>query len=171
MAMFSSGNDTTSPNPQPPASPRHAGKEPGLSIIAVGTHITGEVDTNGVVKVEGVVTGCVRAEGQVLIAKGGLVDGDVLTREAIVGGEVRGAIYADERVEVQASSAINGDITTQRIVVQEGGDVNGHIRMANPDALSRQRASETHKAEVRSEGHGGAGAERKTPMTAQPQVI
>ena len=144
---------------------------PWRSSFPFGSCITGEVDTNGVVKVEGVVTGSVRAEGQVLIAKGGLVDGDVLTREAIVGGEVRGAIYADERVEVQASSAINGDITTQRIVVQEGGDVNVHIRMANPDALSRQRASETHKAEVRSEGHGGAGAERKTPMTAQPQVI
>ncbi len=171
MAMFSSGNDTTNPSPQPSVNPRQAGKEPGLSIIAVGTHITGEVDTNGVVKVEGVVTGSVRAEGQVLVAKGGLVDGDVLTREAIVGGEVRGAIYADERVEVQASSAINGDITTQRIVVQEGGDVNGHIRMANPDALSRQRASEAHKSEVRAEGQVGGGAERKTPMAAQPQVI
>ena len=46
MAMFSSGSDTTNPSPHPPASPRQAGKEPGLSIIAVGTHITGEVDTN-----------------------------------------------------------------------------------------------------------------------------
>ena len=171
MAMFSSGNEATNPSPNPSPSPRHSGKEPGLSIIAVGTHITGEVDTNGVVKVEGVVTGSVRAEGQVLVAKGGLVDGDVLTREAIVGGEVRGAIYADERVEVQASSAINGDITTQRIVVQEGGDVNGHIRMANPDALSRERASEKRKSEVRSEGHLTAASERKTPLAAQPQVI
>ena len=171
MAMFSSGNEATNPSPNSSPSPRQAGKEPGLSIIAVGTHITGEVDTNGVVKVEGVVTGSVRAEGQVLVAKGGLVDGDVLTREAIIGGEVRGAIYADERVEVQASSAINGDITTQRIVVQEGGDVNGHIRMANPDALSRERASEKRKSEVRSEGHLTAASERKTPLAAQPQVI
>jgi cytoskeletal protein CcmA (bactofilin family) len=137
MAMFSTGADDT-----PKAPTQRSGgtaKEPGLSIVAVGMRITGELDTNGVVKVEGTIVGCVRAERQVLVAKGGLVDGDILTREAIIGGEVRGAIYADERVEVQANSTINGDITTQRIVVQEGGEVNGRVQMTNPDALSRSR--------------------------------
>jgi cytoskeletal protein CcmA (bactofilin family) len=100
--------------------------------------ITGKLDTNGVVKVEGKVTGSVRAERQVLVAKGGLVDGDILTREAIIGGEVRGAIYADERVEVQATSQINGDITTKQILLQEGGEVNGHLRMEDPKALARK---------------------------------
>jgi len=38
---------------------------------------------------------------------------------------------------VQASSAVHGDITTQRIVVQEGGEVNGRVMMANPNAMSQ----------------------------------
>jgi cytoskeletal protein CcmA (bactofilin family) len=114
------------------------GREPGLSVVAGGMSITGRLDTNGVVKVEGTVTGSVRAERQVLVAKGGLVDGDILTREAVIGGEVRGAIYADERVEVQASSQINGDITTKLILLQEGGEVNGHLRMEDPQALARK---------------------------------
>jgi cytoskeletal protein CcmA (bactofilin family) len=106
-----------------------------LSVIAAGTTITGELSSDGTVKVEGIVVGSVRAERQVLVAKGGRIDGDVYTREAIVGGEVRGAILADDRVEVQATSVIQGDITTQRIVVQEGGEVNGHVKMTNPNAL------------------------------------
>jgi cytoskeletal protein CcmA (bactofilin family) len=89
------------------------------------------------VKVEGTVTGSVRADRQVLVAKGGRIEGDVFTREAVVGGEIRGAILADERVEVQASSIIEGDITTQRILVHEGGEVNGHVRMGNPQALTQ----------------------------------
>ncbi len=116
---------------------KSAGREPGLSVVAGGMAITGKLDTNGVVKVEGTVTGSVRAERQVLVAKGGLVDGDILTREAVIGGEVRGAIYADERVEVQASSQIHGDITTKRIFLEEGGEVNGHLRMEDPKALDR----------------------------------
>ena len=116
---------------------KSGGREPGLSVVAGGMAITGKLDTNGVVKVEGKVTGSVRAERQVLVAKGGLVDGDILTREAVIGGEVRGAIYADERVEVQASSQINGDITTKRIFLQEGGEVNGHLLMEDPKALAR----------------------------------
>jgi cytoskeletal protein CcmA (bactofilin family) len=115
----------------------HQGKEPGLSIIAVGMVVTGQLDTNGVVKVEGTISGSVRAEKQVLVAKGGVVEGDIYTKEAIIGGEVRGAIYADDRVEIQVDSSIKGDITTQKLMVQEGGEVNGNVRMQNPDALSK----------------------------------
>ena len=119
-----------------------AGREPGLSVVATGMRIDGRLDTNGVVKVEGVVSGSIRAERQVLVAKGGIVEGDILTREAVIGGEVRGAIYADERVEVQASSQINGDITTKRILLQEGGEVNGQPqngRSEGPRPEARRR--------------------------------
>lgn len=114
---------------------RAASREPALSVIASGTQINGELSSDGIVKVEGVVVGSVRADRQVLVAKGGRIEGDVYTREAVIGGDIQGAILADERVEVQATSVIQGDITTQRIVVHEGGEVNGHVRMANPEAL------------------------------------
>src|SRR5689334_21586327 len=48
-------------------SPRPAGKEAALSVIAPGTKITGELTSDGVVKVEGLVIGTVRAERQVLV--------------------------------------------------------------------------------------------------------
>ena len=115
-----------------------AGRESGLSVIVVGMRIDGRLDTNGVIKVEGVVSGSIRAELQVLVAEGGIVEGDILTREAIIGGEVRGAIYADERVEVKASAQINGDITTKRILLQEGGEVYGNLKMEDPKALARK---------------------------------
>jgi cytoskeletal protein CcmA (bactofilin family) len=71
----------------------------------------------------------VQAGRQVLVAKGGLVEGDVVTREAIIGGEVRGSIQASERVELQTTSLVHGDIATHRLLVQEGGEINGVLRM------------------------------------------
>ncbi len=121
---------------------RSAQRESALSIVAAGTRILGEIDCDGVLKVEGSIVGTVRAERQVLVAKGGSIEGDVFTREAVVGGTIEGAILADDRVEVQAHSTVNGDITTQRIVVQEGGEVNGRIMMANPNAL--EHAGDRH---------------------------
>jgi cytoskeletal protein CcmA (bactofilin family) len=123
---------------------RSVPREAALSVIATGTTIVGELNSDGVVKVEGTVMGSVRADRQVLVAKGGRIEGDVYTREAVVGGEIRGSILADERVGVQASSIIEGDITTQRILVHEGGEVNGHVRMGNPQALTQasQRSAE-----------------------------
>ncbi len=159
MAMFAGGGDGDKSGTQRSA----VGKEPGLSIVAVGMRVVGELDTNGVVKVEGTVQGSIRAERQVLVAKGGLVEGDIFTREALIGGEVKGGIFADERVEVQASSAIEGDITTQRIVVQEGGEVNGRVQMANPEALTRGRpARATGKSGgARADAPSGAGSPAK----------
>jgi cytoskeletal protein CcmA (bactofilin family) len=57
------------------------------------------------------------------------VEGDIITKEAIIGGEVRGTIQAEERVEIQTTSVVHGDINTKRLLVQEGGEVNGVLRM------------------------------------------
>jgi len=105
--------------------------ESGLSIIGAGMRVEGDITADGVVKVEGAIVGTVRATRQVLVAKGGLVEGDILSREAIIGGEVRGGIQAGERVELQATSVVHGDITTRRLFVQEGGEINGVLRMGS----------------------------------------
>lgn len=103
--------------------------EAGLSIIGSGMRVVGDITAEGVVKVEGTVVGTVQAGRQVLVAKGGLVEGDVMANEAIIGGEVRGSVQASERVELQPTSVVHGDITTRRLLVQEGGEINGVLRM------------------------------------------
>jgi len=103
---------------------------PGLSIIGAGMRVVGDISADGVVKIEGAVSGTVRAAKQVLVARGGEVEGDVVSKEAIIGGEVRGAIYAEERVELQATSVVHGDVHTKRLLIQEGGEMNGVLRMS-----------------------------------------
>ena len=105
------------------------GESPQLTIVSQGTEITGDITAQGVIKIEGKVEGSIRAAGQVLVAKGGVVQGDIYTREAVLGGNVRGAVHAEERVEVQATALIEGDIMTRRIQIAEGGQVNGAISM------------------------------------------
>src|SRR2546430_15030767 len=105
--------------------------EAGLSIIGAGMRVEGDIVAEGVVKIEGTVIGTVRAGRQVLVAKGGEVEGDVITREAIIGGEVRGTVVAGERGEIQTASGVHGDITSKRLLVHEGGEINGVIRMGD----------------------------------------
>src|SRR2546426_10568232 len=99
--------------------------EAGLSIIGAGMRVEGDIVAEGVVKIEGTVVGTVRAGRQVLVAKGGEVEGDVITKEAIIGGEVRGSVRAEERIEIQAASVVHGDLASRRLQVQEGGEING----------------------------------------------
>jgi cytoskeletal protein CcmA (bactofilin family) len=89
-----------------------------------------------VVRIEGRVVGDVAAENQILLSQGGVVEGDLATKEAVLAGEVHGTVSATERVEVQATAAVHGDIVTPRLLIQEGGKLNGGIRMETPEPAS-----------------------------------
>ena len=97
-----------------------------VSFIGSGMEIVGSVDSPGVVRVAGTVLGNVSAATQVLVARGGKVDGDVRAREAVLDGEITGSIVA-ERVEVQASAVIHGDIRTATLMIHEGAVVNVEV--------------------------------------------
>jgi cytoskeletal protein CcmA (bactofilin family) len=125
MAMFGGTEKNV------PAAGRSAGAAPaGLSIIGVGMTVHGDIESGGVVKIEGAVDGRVNAAQQVLVAKGGRIDGDVETGEAVIAGVVHGTVHAQQRVEIQTGAVVEGDVTTGRVLVAEGAVLNGMVRMS-----------------------------------------
>jgi len=141
MGIFSNSDKPAGEKPVPQS--RGTPAATGLSIVGAGMTIRGDLETDGVVKVEGTVEGLVKATAQVLVAKGGVVHGDIETTEAVVGGKVNGAIRARDRVEVQAGAFVEGDVTTRRIAVAEGGTLNGQIRMGESESKLVVRAPST----------------------------
>jgi cytoskeletal protein CcmA (bactofilin family) len=91
--------------------------------------VIGDLQTEGIVKIEGRVRGTVRAGGQILLAPGATIEGDLFAVEAVISGEVQGAIHVSERVELQSSAVVHGDIITSRIAMQEGARVTGELKM------------------------------------------
>jgi cytoskeletal protein CcmA (bactofilin family) len=100
-----------------------------FSIIASDMTVIGDLETEGVVRIEGRVKGTVRVGSQVLVASGAVIEGDLHTQEAVIAGQVSGAIHARERVELQASALVAGDILTPRISIIEGARVSGEVKM------------------------------------------
>jgi cytoskeletal protein CcmA (bactofilin family) len=100
-----------------------------FSIIASDMTVIGDLETEGVVRVEGRVRGTVRVGSQVLVSEGAVIEGDLHTQEAVIAGQVSGAIHARERVELQATAMVAGDILTPRISIVEGARVTGEVKM------------------------------------------
>ena len=59
---------------------------PGLSVIAADASVIGDVVTTGDALIEGRLSGSLRASGQVLVASGGGVSGEIHAEEAVIGG-------------------------------------------------------------------------------------
>jgi cytoskeletal protein CcmA (bactofilin family) len=110
-----------------------------FSIIASDMTVIGDLETEGVVRVEGRVRGTVRVGAQVLVSQGAVIEGDLHTQEAVIAGQVSGAIHARERVELLATAMVAGDILTPRISIIEGAQVTGEVKM---DAAKRSESGE-----------------------------
>lgn len=100
-----------------------------ISIIGPGMRVNGDCHTEGTLRIEGHIKGTVRAGKAVVISKEGTVEGDVVTQDAIIGGKVTGSVVADSRLELQATCSIDGEIRARRIKLDEGGRINGNVRV------------------------------------------
>jgi cytoskeletal protein CcmA (bactofilin family) len=105
-----------------------------FSIIASDMTVIGDLETEGVVRIEGRVKGTVRVGSQILVAPGATIEGDLHTQEAVVAGTITGAIHASDRVELQTTAVVSGDIHTARIAIVEGAKVTGEVKMDAPKA-------------------------------------
>lgn len=103
-----------------------------ISIIGPGMKVIGDCETDGSVRVEGVVEGNIKAEKAVVVGREGLVEGDITTQDGVISGTVRGTIRSDSRLEVQSTSRIHGEIVAQRLQLEEGAVLNGTVQMG-PD--------------------------------------
>jgi cytoskeletal protein CcmA (bactofilin family) len=108
-----------------------------MSIIGPGMRIVGDLVTDGTVRIEGEIRGTIRAGKAVVIGREGLVEGDIFTQDAVIGGRIRGSIVAESRLELQATCDIEGVVhaRAQHLHLEEGARFNGQVQMLDPDAV------------------------------------
>jgi cytoskeletal protein CcmA (bactofilin family) len=123
------------------------GGEKDLSIIGPGMRIQGDIVTEGTVRVEGRIEGTLRAGAALILAKGGEVVGDIVTRDAVIGGTVRGTVTAEGKLELQTTSLIEGEIcaASEQLKLEEGARFNGMVRMLEHNG-QREKALQPQKA-------------------------
>ncbi len=150
----------------------------GLEVADSGA-VEGDVVSSpsarkAVVVIAGRVTGTVRAS-LVEVRKGGVVLGGLEADEATVHGRVEGDIDIQRRLAIAANAVIDGEVRTERLMMEEGGRVNGTIRMgrqseADAGGAARKKADPEKSAgdtgaeqggdaDSEAQGKGGKGAE------------
>jgi len=115
-------------------SPNAQARDNVISIIGPGMRVRGDCETDGTLRIEGTVEGTVRAGKAVVIGKDGVVEGDVATQDAIIGGRVTGAVVAESRLELQATCVVEGEVRARRIKLDEGGQINGTVHTGDVQA-------------------------------------
>jgi cytoskeletal protein CcmA (bactofilin family) len=119
------------------------------TIIAKGTKITGNIDMQGSLRIDGYLKGQVNSSETLTIGATGVVEGEVKVKEAVVGGKVLGNLIATQKVELESNAAIMGDVKTRIFVIKEGGIFHGNCSMKaeSEDQKSKAEPSRADSAE------------------------
>ena len=99
------------------------------SIIGEKAKFKGELISSGAVSVNGEFEGKISSEGEVIIARGSKIIGNVQGGNVIISGKVDGNISASQTLEITKSGRVHGDLTGGRIVIEEGSSYRGRVRV------------------------------------------
>jgi cytoskeletal protein CcmA (bactofilin family) len=110
-----------------------------LNTIAKGTVITGEIESDGIIRIDGTIKGTVRSKSKIAVGKTGLVEGDIFCNEADIEGKVVGGVHVEQRLTIRSNGQVSGDIITDKLVVEAGAVFNGSCKMG-AEAVKHDRA-------------------------------
>jgi cytoskeletal protein CcmA (bactofilin family) len=101
------------------------------SVIGKESTWEGNFSTEESVRLDGHITGKIKAAGTVHITEGAQVNADVIGKFVVIAGSYDGKLICSERLQLLPSSKIRGSITTKIISVGDGAFIDGEIHMTD----------------------------------------
>jgi cytoskeletal protein CcmA (bactofilin family) len=107
------------------------------SIIGAGSAVDGDIDVDGLLRIDGDVRGTVRVTGKIVIGAAGRVEAPIRAKSAIIGGTVKGDVYVSERLRILSGGVVIGNVFAPLLEAEEGTVVHGDVtvtgRLENAD--------------------------------------
>ena len=100
-----------------------------VNTIGSGTIITGDIQSKGDIRVDGILKGSVNTTGKIVLGKEGVVEGDVICNNADIAGNLKAKITTTELLSLKSTAKLNGDITTNKLSIEPGASFSGSCSM------------------------------------------
>jgi cytoskeletal protein CcmA (bactofilin family) len=90
------------------------------SIIGAGSSVDGDIDVDGLLRIDGDLRGTLRVTGKVVIGATGRVEAPIRAKSAIIGGRVKGDVYVSERLRILTGGVVIGNVFAPRFEAEDG---------------------------------------------------
>jgi len=113
-----------------------------INLIGKGTVITGEIKSEGDIRIDGELNGNISCNGRVVIGDTGRVTGEIICKNCEVAGFVKGKIKTEQLVNLKSTSTVLGEISTDKLSIEPGSVFSGNCTMGNQLKNEKAKASE-----------------------------
>jgi cytoskeletal protein CcmA (bactofilin family) len=118
-----------------------------INLISNGTEITGDIKSNGDIRIDGFLAGNLTTKGKVVIGPTGRVKGEVYCKNSEVSGAVDGRISVSQLLNLKTDSKITGDIITFKLSIEPGAKFTGNCKMSESENNEAETLSKTKEPE------------------------
>jgi cytoskeletal protein CcmA (bactofilin family) len=108
-------------------------KQPPIkSLIAVGSHIEGNLKFTDGLRVDGEIIGDIRSNSAqpsiLVISETATVSGQIFADHVIINGRVNGPVHATHMLELQPKAQIIGDVFYKALEMHQGAVITGLLQ-------------------------------------------
>jgi cytoskeletal protein CcmA (bactofilin family) len=97
--------------------------------IGPTANITGDLECDGIVKIDGIYQGSIKTVSNVIISEKGRVDAHIEAQNVSVSGQAKGSIVAKGRLEILSTGRVWADVTVSSFLLDDGGKLHGGLKM------------------------------------------
>jgi cytoskeletal protein CcmA (bactofilin family) len=106
-------------------------ESPAINIIRKGTEISGDVTCSGDIRIDGILIGTLTSEGKVVVGESGIIDGQVICKNADISGTIKATLTVKELLQLKATANIHSDINTNKLSIEPGANFTGSCNMGS----------------------------------------
>lgn len=101
----------------------------GINLVGKGTKITGDVTSDGDIRIDGELTGNLECSGRVVIGITGKVTGEIRCKNSEISGYQKGKLQIEQHLNLKSSSKVYGEISTGKLSIEPGALFSGSCQM------------------------------------------
>ncbi|OEK06113.1 hypothetical protein A8C32_18965 [Flavivirga aquatica] len=101
------------------------------NLIAQGTKMVGDFNSEGDFRVDGIIEGNVKTSGKVVVGRAGLIKGTLQGTDAYFEGKFSGKLTLSGTLTLKSSAHVDGDVVVSKLAVEPGAIFNVTCVMTN----------------------------------------
>jgi len=100
-----------------------------INIISAGTTITGDIISDGDIRIDGTLKGTLVTKGKIVVGTTGVISGKINCKNSEISGNVEGKINVNELLSLKSSAKVVGDIITNKLAIEPNAVFSGTCNM------------------------------------------
>lgn len=100
-----------------------------LNTFAQDTKIIGDIESDGDIRMDGIMEGILTCRGRVVIGPEAHIKGTIFAGNAEISGNVEGEITVVEVLSLKSTAVITGDLLMGKFSVEPGARFTGNCKM------------------------------------------